>query len=245
MNILVDIGNSRFKWAVENLGRIQFKGALDYRESDFFNTLSRAWNEVRSPEKIAISSVSSRQVVEQLQLLIERIWPDAETILPVPMKHGFGITNAYQQPERLGVDRWLTLLAAHRHHSGDVCVVDCGTAITIDFLSGEGQHSGGLICPGLRLMKKALLQGTEELPFSISDFKPGLASATEPAIFSGTLFAASGLIEYVLRQNPAQRLILTGGDSGMIAGYLNYQAVIDMDLVMKGLALYCESDVKS
>ncbi len=241
MIILVDIGNSRLKWGIEDKGLIQFQGAYNYRQNDFSQRITESWKGLNKPEKIAISSVSSEQLVEMLQTIACHIWPEVEIDIPVSCKLNFGVSNAYRQAEKLGVDRWLNLLALHRYYPGDACVIDCGTAITMDFLNAQGQHLGGLISPGLRLMKKSLLQGTEELQFSEGDFEPGLADSTEAAIYSGTLFSAVGLIEYVLnKQCLEQQLILTGGDAEVISEQLRYEAIIEADMVLKGLAIYCK-----
>jgi type III pantothenate kinase len=150
---------------------------------------------------------------------------------------GFGVRNAYRQPEKLGVDRWLALVAA-RQDLQPVCVVDCGTAITLDLLDGEGQHLGGLICPGLTLMKQALSDGTQALAFDGREFALKPADFTEAAIDSGTLFAAIGLVEAVLARQPEGfKIILTGGDALRIAGGLKLRHQVDDALVLRGLAL--------
>src|SRR5690606_2659551 len=71
---------------------------------------------------------------------------------------GFGVINAYAAPERLGADRWLALIAARRIEPGAVCVVDCGTAITIDVMHADGVHLGGLIMPGLGFTRRMLVE---------------------------------------------------------------------------------------
>ncbi len=78
------------------------------------------------------------------------------------------------------------------------CIVDCGTAITVDLIDADGKHQGGLISPGLTLMKKSLAAGTEALQFHETNYEFGPANFTEAAIYSGTLSAAVGLIEHVL-----------------------------------------------
>ena len=90
-------------------------------------------------------------------------------------------------------------------------------------------------------MKKSLGLGTEALPFSESNYVFGLSNNTEAAIYSGTLAAAVGLIELVLaKQSPNIQLILTGGDGEFIAGQLNVEAIVDPDLVLRGLLCVLE-----
>ncbi len=241
MIILIDIGNSRLKWGIEDKGVIQFQDAFDYRQSDFLQRIAESWKTLDKPEKVAISSVSSKHLLETLQTMIFGIWSGIEIDIPVAKRLSFGVSSAYSQSEKLGVDRWLNLLALHHYYPGDACIIDCGTAITMDFLNAHGQHLGGLISPGLKLMKKSLLQETAELPFNENDFDPGLADCTEAAIYSGTLFSAAGLIEYVVnQQHLEQQLILTGGDAEIISEQLRYKTIIDADMVLKGLAICCK-----
>jgi type III pantothenate kinase len=152
------------------------------------------------------------------------------------------VCNAYQQPEQLGVDRWLALVAVRRHYQIPACIVDCGTAITVDLMDVNGKHQGGLISPGLTLMRKALTEGTEALQFLETDYVFGPANFTGAAIYSGTLSAAAGLIEHVLTRQPGTvQLILTGGDAKLIARQLMGKPVIDTNLVLRGLAMVVES----
>ncbi len=241
MIILLDIGNTRLKWAVvEHNQLFQFKAALDYRAKGFMASFVQVWKKINTPKKIAISSVGSAKLIEELQQLIKDLWGDVDLIFAKSSGYCAGVSNAYRQPEKLGVDRWMALLAAHQQFTEDVCVVDCGTAVTIDFMTAGGQHSGGVISPGLALMKKSLLHDTAELPLITHEFVTGPADFTEAAIYSGTLFSVSGLIEYMLRQQKfSGQLVLTGGDAGVINEAIHYDAIIEPHLVLKGLAVYC------
>jgi type III pantothenate kinase len=136
------------------------------------------------------------------------------------------------------------LVAVWQQYQAPACIVDCGTAITVDLLDAHGRHQGGLISPGLTLMKQSLGQGTEALPVSQASHGFGLADSTEAAIYSGTLMAAIGLVEHVLAQHPSGvRLILTGGDAELIAGQLDAAADVDPDLVLRGLLCVLEGHV--
>lgn len=245
MILLVDIGNSRLKWAVADAGVIGSTAVLDYRQADFPDRLQDRWRNIDTPGQLAIASVTGQAVAATTIELARHLWPGIDVIMPRPSAAAFGVKNAYSQPEKLGVDRWLALLAAHRHYAGDSCIVDCGTAITIDFVEADGRHLGGLISPGLMLMKKALAQNTATLPFSQDQPVSGLAVATEAAIDGGTLLAAVGLVETVLRRQPkTYRLIVSGGDARRVAGQLSVPSIIDDDLVFKGLLHYCRTENK-
>lgn len=240
MFLLVDIGNSRLKWTTVEADLMQAAMFMDYRQPDFSNQLRVYWSGISRPRQLAIASVSSNAVTQLVVNLAETLWPAIEVISPRPSSGEFGVKNAYAEPERLGIDRWLAMLAAHHHYPGGNWIVDCGTAITIDLIDGDGIHLGGVIGPGLWLMKKALAQHTVALPFSETSADISLVGVTEAAINNGTLSAVVGMVETVIkRQVERYGLILSGGDAEIIARHLSLPAVVDGSLVFKGLLSYC------
>lgn len=257
MNLLIDMGNTRLKWAITTGGQLiigqPLFNALINREE-----LLKLWKSIYRPRRLVISCVSANRLLEVVQLVALELWLDVDIILVKSQAQAFGVINAYQQPEKLGVDRWLSLIAVWQQYHIPACIVDCGTAITVDLIAADGKHQGGLICPGLTLMKESLGQGTEALPISeinyavgrisslpIATLPPflavGLADFTEAAIYNGTLMAAIGLIEHVLAKQPENiRLILTGGDAELIAEHLAVASIVDPDLVLRGLLCVLE-----
>ncbi|CAD6880067.1 Pantothenate kinase type III, CoaX-like (EC 2.7.1.33) [Methylomonas albis] len=243
MILLVDVGNSRLKWTQANAGLLQPTLFMDYRQADFLECLREFWLHIAAPRQLAIASVSENAVTLLLLEMARALWPGIEVIIPRASQAAFNVKNAYAQPERLGVDRWLALLAAHRYYPGDTCIVDCGTAITIDFIETDGKHLGGLISPGLLLMKKSLAQNTAALPFNEDQADTQLAVVTEAAINNGTLLAAAGLVEATLARQPkVYRLVLSGGDAETVARYLAIPSIVDSDLVFKGMLNYCRNE---
>lgn len=236
MNLVIDIGNSRIKWACEHNGILSSQAVLTHAELNS-GALWVLWQTLPVINQIALACVSSPDLLEKTVSTARRIWPSVAIIFALSQSQAFGVTNAYLQPHKLGVDRWLALIAARKSRQA-VCIVDCGTAITLDLLDGDGQHLGGLICPGLTLMKKTLCFNTEALAFDSEPFDLNIANNTQSAIDSGTLLASIGLIESTLsRQTRHFELILTGGDAKRIAGNLACEYTIDENLVLKGLAL--------
>jgi type III pantothenate kinase len=153
------------------------------------------------------------------------------------------VRNGYNDAEKLGVDRWLALIAVRQRYKGNTCIVDCGTAITIDLIDAAGCHLGGLIAPGLRLMKTALATGTEALMFDQIKHPIGIANSTHAAIYTGTLWSVIGLIEHIINNQPEfTSLILTGGDAELIAEQLKCQAIVEADLILRGLAIILADD---
>lgn len=239
MNLLIDMGNTRLKWAIAVGGQITvgapLLNALINRQE-----LIGIWKGI-CPRRLIVSWVGENRLVELVLSVAFELWLDVDIIRVKPQALGFGVMNAYRQPEQLGVDRWLTLVAVRRYYPGFTCIVDCGTAVTVDLIDADGRHQGGLISPGLTLMKKALGQGTKALHFSETNHVFGLADNTGAAIYSGTLMAVIGLIEHVLAKQPSTlQLILTGGDAELIAGKLDVKATVDSDLVLRGLLCVLE-----
>lgn len=242
MNLLIDIGNTRLKWACESDSKILQQTALLHQHQDWQSQLLDIWKALPAPENVVISCVANQEILQTVEILIKQLWLACEIIIAKSQAEGFGVKNSYQQPEKLGVDRWLCLIATRCFYPQAAWIVDCGTAITVDFLDANGLHGGGLIAPGLTLMKKSLLQNTATLNFSPHSYKPELANLTEAAIFSGTLYAAVGLIEQALKtQADSAVLLLTGGDAQIISLHLSHSFIIEPDLVLKGLSVFSHS----
>lgn len=240
MNLLVDIGNTRLKWALAEAERI-VSGNFLVNSQLSEEQLRKLWQGLPPPGGIAVSCVGVENTAELVRKAALELWPGAKITRVRSQADAFGVANAYLQPEKLGVDRWLSLIAVRRRYRMPACIVDCGTAITVDLLDDHGRHQGGMICPGLRLMKQALAGSTAALKFDDACYDPGPANHTEAAIDSGVLTAAIGLIEHVFAAQPGNSLlILTGGDAERVAGHLVYQAVVDPDLVFRGLAIVLE-----
>lgn len=152
--------------------------------------------------------------------------------------HHGGVINAYAScPERLGVDRWLGLLAARRLGK-DVCVADCGSAITLDVLRADGRHEGGYILPGLDMMVRVLLQETGRVRFEErvqAGILPG--KNTAEAVTHGALASVVALIESLVRDRQLV-LILTGGDGPVVGAFLSCPTIFEPELLLHGLQRY-------
>jgi type III pantothenate kinase len=235
MKLLVDMGNSRLKWAIFD-NQYLTTGKPLQNEQVCEQALLELWQHL-NPQQLAIVCVTANQRLELVIAVALSLWSDIKITRISSQAQGFGITNAYRHPEKLGADRWVALCAVRHFYSLPACVIDCGTAITVDLVNGEGQHLGGFITPGLTLMKKSLAVGTDALPFNNDYYRLEPANFTEGAIYSGTLLAVVGMIEKILASQTSMEVILTGGDAGLIASYLNVSCALDSDLVLRGLAV--------
>ena len=146
------------------------------------------------------------------------------------------MNNAYDNPGQLGADRWAALIGAHALHPGAAIVVMAGTATTIDALDGTGRFRGGLILPGLALMRTALARNTADLPHATGHYR-SLPTNTDDAIVSGAIHATLGAIERMRATLGKDTLcLLSGGAAGELAPHLELpQQQID-NLVLEGLA---------
>jgi type III pantothenate kinase len=150
------------------------------------------------------------------------------------------VRSGYEDILQLGADRWFAVVAAFEHAGNAVCVVDAGTATTVDLVDAAGQHLGGFILPGVDLMMQSLLDGTGDLA-RLRDRAPAKivldpGKTTGSAMRNGAWLATIGLIEQARTRLPAESaLVVTGGQGGVLAELLG--APFNERLVLEGLAL--------
>jgi type III pantothenate kinase len=157
-----------------------------------------------------------------------------------------GLTSGYLDPTLLGADRWLGLIGAWTKARGALCVVDAGTAVKVDSVDSTGQHLGGLIAPGIHMMREVLMSNTSDIAKAASNSTPSLAGVlannTIAAVSRGAVFALAGMADRaceVIAENTgtAPRLFITGGDANMISGTMRSRGEVVPDLVLQGLAV--------
>ncbi|WP_419534529.1 type III pantothenate kinase [Endozoicomonas sp.] len=250
MRILeLDAGNSRLKWRLLNKGQIISSGFLTNSE-DWQYELPRLFDQIGPVDSARASIVSGDERFTLLSAAVNQHFN--VSLLRVEVKEQCrGVQVAYPG---LGVDRWLAMLAAH-HVGGAECkeasskmVVSCGTAITIDLLSGSGNHLGGYIVPGVGLMKRMLHTKTAQLPMVEAEaltVTPGTSSAD--CINNGILAMAVAMINTQQLQHKAAYgkecvIYLTGGDATLIQPYIQGECYHHPALVMDGLGLAFEDE---
>ena len=238
MILLVDIGNTRLKWAQWQCGELCGIGAMLHGSGDIKTELRKTWATWPEPKILRLACVSSPAIKQLLIELVQQLWPKVVIQEVRSEQYAKGLTNAYAAPEKLGVDRWFAMIGAFHYYAAPFCLVDCGTAITLDVVDASGQHLGGMIMPGLTLMKQALSKGTADLGVCAQAHPQGLAKYTEAAIYNGNLAAVRGFIEAgKVEYGYSVPLILTGGDAVFVASALALDAIVDSDLVFKGLTV--------
>jgi type III pantothenate kinase len=244
MSLLIDIGNTRIKWARCEQGVLQPQSAAphaDLNAETFVETVLRRGD--RS-DRVLVSNVAGARMADLVRSAVTQTWQiEAEFVVSTPMAGG--IRNAYPQPAKLGVDRWLAMIGAHALERGAVCVVSVGTAMTIDGIDRNGRHLGGVIVPGPDLMVASLLKNTSDIAQRAQQGSTAdglFADNTLGAIHQGAEHALAALIGRAVDTmrrtlNEAPQLLVTGGASDRIekAIGLAYRAV--PDLVLQGLAV--------
>ena len=245
--LLVDIGNSRLKWALDE-EQILHSGFLVLTDNDLVAKLHKQWQQLR-PELAVLCSVADEQLTVIISAEISKNW-SCPLHRVVVCDHSLGVTNAYTDPTQLGTDRWAALLAARKLVQGPVCIVDCGTAITVDGMDETGQHLGGAILPGTSLQRRMLKQETTGVACQIKKLPgqiPGLPiTDTTAAVEYGTSYGIAGAIDRLIVNfsrmlGDNMTVLLTGGAAPDIADLLSSDYRMEQDLVFLGLSLLGKS----
>lgn len=245
MNFLIDLGNSRLKWAQHGPGLWRADAVSLDSEKNFGALLEMAWGKITKPQRVIVCSVSSPERLRAVEQWAQAHWSVTAHVVRPQAQH-LGVKNLYRRPEQLGADRWAALIGARGLTASAACVVDAGTAVTVEALSAKGEFLGGAIFPGLRLLRDSLARGTEALPGVTGNATDCLGRSTEEAIAAGTLFGLAGAVERLIEEyrrmlgEPIQ-VFLTGGDAPVLAAQLRVEHTPVPDLVLKGLARIADS----
>jgi type III pantothenate kinase len=237
MRLLIDLGNSRVKWATERDGALD--GPFGFRR-DAGAGFDAAWSQLE-PAEVILCSVADAAATAALQDWLAARWNLRAHEVGALAQAGT-VRSAYPEPAALGADRWANLLGA-RSLLGDsnAVIVDVGTAVTVDGLRADGRHIGGAIFPGWATMRSGLAQAAPALAAAAQYDHPGALPARETvaAVSGGTWAAFVGAVERVAA-DVAQELerpafVLTGGDGAALAEALPGDWLHDPLLTMRGL----------
>ena len=238
MILLADVGNSRIKWVCCERGKFRARGRATHDEESWSELADRLWADLPRPARVLIVSVAGSKAQVELTAWVRRTWA-IETEFAVSTTAACGIRNSYAEPERMGADRWVAMIAARALLGPQTCyVVDCGTAVTLDALAANGQHLGGVIVPGMRLMREALYRETRQIPPETGTARL-FGQNTRDCVWGGALYAVASAIDGIIdrmiaRHGPGARL-LTGGAAGMVLPCLQGSYRLEPDLIFTGL----------
>ncbi len=243
MNFLIDVGNTRIKSAFIEAGRLHSYKACQYHKEGIDAILDSMLSEQTEPEQVVVASVAGETINLHMRTYFARRFSAGINFIETSHEAA-GVTNAYADASQLGVDRWLAMIAAWNRYKSPLCVVDFGTALTIDIISNDGFHQGGYIVPGLHLMINSLDANAQQINVNPlvtgANVEPG--QNTESCIANGVMLAMKSLIERACLQltdtyGSTSRCVLTGGDAEQLVTSLNIDVEHEPYLVLNGIAI--------
>ena len=245
--LLIDVGNTRVKWARDAHGRLARAHAArhaDWSARDFERVIGAG----ARLERILVSSVAGDDVNAAIRRAARRRGaPEPEFL--TTRRQACGVTVGYLEPWRLGIDRLLGMIGARAHFTRrPLCVVGVGTALTIDLLDRGGAHRGGSIIPAPPLMIASLLDGTRGIRRRAQGGRKGSATglfarSTRAALEQGARYAAAAAVDRAVREARAvvgrtPLAVLTGGGVPALGALVQSANLEVPDLVLWGLAVW-------
>ena len=248
MRLLLDLGNTRIKWAAQAPGAPDFiaRGAVLHGAG----SIADRWPLAEPPDAVWLCSVTDPSRTEAVVQAVGRAWG-----VPVhrvaSQATGFGVRSAYAEPRRMGADRWAALVGARSLGSGPVCILDLGTALTGDLLDAQGTHLGGIIAPGRQLLQQSLRGGTAQVITdapapAVEEGEAGLGRTTDDCVAWGVTHSVIGCCLRIVgvaraRLGADAAVLLTGGDAPWAQPLLPFASRIEPDLVLRGLAVIADA----
>lgn len=229
--VLMDAGNSSLKWVVVEGEQWCTQGRCDYADWAPLKA------ELTAGSVCFIASVTGSEREQQLAALLDAA--DISTTWLTSEASFADLKNTYQDPRQLGVDRWMGLIAARQRSREAVLVVSVGTAMTVDALTADGVFLGGVIVPGISLMRQALQQGTAGVA-DTGGLWHAFPRTTVDAVQSGIVAALCGAIRQqharlAERAGVMPHCMLTGGDAAIVSRHLDLAAEMVPALVLEGI----------
>ncbi len=250
MTLVVDIGNSRIKWAQAIEGSLLGPGEACHAESPEAALEALARSTPSEIDRVLVTNVAGEVLGSALGTISINRWGVAPNFV-TPVAEGHGITCGYTDPSRLGADRWVALIAAHRLTGGAACVIDAGTTVTLDAADAEGQHLGGIILAGPRIISAALRRETSgigQTAHSMATATGGAPSGirvlgrnTDEAVANGAMLSLAGALDRALSAvsgglGAPPTVYITGGDARVLSTWLESATQYRANLVLEGLA---------
>lgn len=231
--LLLDAGNSRLKWGLWTPDGWLDQGAVAY---DALGDMLHALPAGEPSLPVFGANVAGEGVASAIEsALAGRAQPP---IWLASRAEAAGVRNGYDRPGQLGVDRWAALVGARSLHAAPCLVVTAGTATTVDVLDGAGGFLGGLILPGVELMRRALATNTAGLGYTPGQVAT-LPRNTSDAIHAGCVYAQVGAVERMFESLAGQAgalCLLNGGAAEVLAAHLRIPFRVIPNLVLEGVA---------
>jgi type III pantothenate kinase len=244
MDLLVDLGNTRAKWATHDAGGVRLGAAVAMAQVDWSQTLDRQWSALPAPRAVIVAAVASAEHARAIVRMARARFPDTECLALDTPAHACGVRNGYDDPVRLGVDRMLAMIGARARHAGPCVVAAAGTALAVDVLDAHGQHRGGAILPSAASMIQAVLRSTARVHATHEGTVPaeGWGRSTEDGLATGAWLAQAALIDRIASDACAQlgsvpRVFVHGGAASGLMPLLRCAAEAAPELVFEGMVL--------
>src|SRR5258708_13402099 len=172
---VIDVGNPRLKWAWLTSTGLSDQQAVVHRDAKPGIWTTALFGSGQKPHRVLVSNVAGPAMAKTLARLSRKNFRvDIEFVTAGRVFHG--LTSGYLDPSLLGADRWLGLIGAWTMARTALCVVDAGTAVKVDSVDSKGQHLGGLIAPGIHMMREALMSNTSDIAKAAFNSTPSLPS---------------------------------------------------------------------
>lgn len=250
MKLLLDLGNTRIKWAHSTTGASAFdrQGEYLYGGRSPEDLLDGLWSAAMPPESVWLCSVIDPGFAAAFEQAMRRRW-DCPVHWVRPQVEGFGVRCAYVNPLRLGADRWAAMVGARVLQRGAVCILHLGTTLTADVLDSSGCHLGGIIAPGRRMLQRSLQCGTAQVITDSDEMQwpeqDRLGRDTDACVAWGVRHSLIGCCREVLgaarsRLGGEMAVILAGGDACWAQDLLSCASQVEPDLVLRGVAMIAD-----
>jgi type III pantothenate kinase len=242
MKLLLDIGNSSVNWGIEEQEQFISNGAFSYDKDDFENSLQENLLLSKKPSYVLVSNVAGTEVFNSLDNWVKKQW-QLELWQACVTTNFKELKNSYSDTQQMGIDRWLAMVASWEKYQSSLCVVSCGTALTIDSIDQQGNHLGGYIVPGIELMQRALIANTKQINISVQNHALlDYADNTRAAANNGAFLATVAMIDRVVNNlsnesNSKPNCIISGGMAELIKPLLEHPFEHEPNLVLSGLLI--------
>jgi len=243
MKLLIDAGNTRIKWGLQDGATFKDGGAYVYRDTPLNERITDIFSSITSAlDSIWISNVAGRTMHDALCNFFQDRWQKTPQF-PRASRCNFGLKNGYVSSETMGMDRWFALTAAWHRLQKPLLLIGAGTCTTADMVDATGQHRGSLIAPGLRLLQESIVQRVENCQISVNLDVPAwsFGDTTGSAIHGGCTSLVHSFIEQAYHH--AKKVLgnctplITGGDAPILLAQLSIPFEYLPALVLEGLAL--------
>ena len=233
MNLCIDIGNTRSKYAVFDKDQLVSEGICSKMSVAVIRKIEKEYPLI---QRIIVSTVTLLD-----KKLKSEIQKNNKKYLLLDHKTPIPIQNKYETPKTLGKDRLSAVIgAAHLFPKKNCLVIDAGTCIKYDFINSQSVYHGGSISPGMRMRLQAMHHFTSKLPLvKASESHEFIGKNTREAILSGaqhgTLAEIKGMIATYIEKYGRIKVIITGGDAIFFANRMKRRIFVSPNLVLIGL----------